>query len=327
MKSNFCLTGLMAMILFLSTSCTALHTYHFGVQDRAAMVPDDFGQTEAVLARAEQSPGAQYCPEKITQAKELAKQGAEVYWSCHNTESSRLLAEARKLAEEAEGCRPPVVEAPPVVAPVAPAPKPEAPTCGLSVSPASIMQGQSATLRWTSQNATECDIQPGIGPVKPEGAADINPSADTTYNLVCSGAGGNANSSAFITVAAPPAPTKEELCMTLHIEYDTAKSIIKPEYYGELEKVANFMKRFPQIKGTIEGYTDNKASAKYNMKLSQRRAEGVVKMLVEKYGIDKSRLAAKGYGLTKPIASNKTAEGRQKNRRTMANFGCVAVEK
>jgi OOP family OmpA-OmpF porin len=189
------------------------------------------------------------------------------------------------------------------------------------------MQGESAKLNWTSQNAMDCDIQPGIGPVKPQGAANIKPSADTTYNLVCSGAGGKANSSASITVAAPPAPTMEELCMTLNIEYDTDKSIIKPPFYGEVEKVSNFMKRFPQIKGTIEGHTDNIATAKYNVKLSQRRAAGVVKMLVEKYGIDKSRLAAKGYGLTKPIASNKTVEGRQKNRRTMANFGCVSVEK
>jgi OOP family OmpA-OmpF porin len=324
MKSNLRLIGFLVMVLFLGTSCASLHSYHFGVQDRAAMVPDDFGQTEDVLAHAEHSPGAQYCPEKIAQAKDLAKQGAEVYWSCHNTESSRLLAEARKLAEEAEGCKSPVVEAPPVVAA---APNPQAPTCTLSVSTVSIMQGQSAVLNWTSQNATGCDIQPGIGPVKPQGAVDIKPTADITYNLVCSGEGGNANSSASITVSAPPAPTKEELCMALHIEYDTAKATIKPEYYSEIERVANFMKRFPQIKGTIEGYTDNIASAKFNMKLSQRRAEGVVKMLEQKYGIDKSRLSAMGYGLTKPIASNKTEEGRQKNRRTVANFGCVSVEK
>jgi OOP family OmpA-OmpF porin len=287
------------------------------------MVPDDFGLTEAAIARAEQSPGAQYCPDKIARAKELARQGAEVYWTCQNTESSRLLAEARKLAEEAESCGPQAAPAPPVVAPP---PKP-VPTCNLSVSPASIKQGETAELSWTSQNATDCDIQPGIGPVKPQGSADIKPSADTTYNLVCSGPGGSANSSAGITVVAPPAPTKEELCMTLHIEYDTDKSIIKPAFYGEVEKVAKFMKRFPQIKGTIEGHTDNVASAEYNVKLSQRRAEGVVKMLVEKYGIDKSRLGAMGYGLTKPIASNKTKEGRQKNRRTIANFGCVTIEK
>ncbi len=313
MKSNFCLTGLMIMVLFLSTSCT---TSHFGVANRAATVPDDFDQTEAVLAQAEQSPGAQYCPEKIAKAKELANKGAEVYWSCHNTESSRLLAEARRLAEGAEKCGPQAV--------VAPVPKPQAPTCSLSVTPASIKKGEPAKLSWTSQNATECDIQPGIGPVKPQGTATIKPSADTTYNLVCSGAGGRADNSAGITVAVP---TKEELCMTLQIEYDTDKAVIKPAYYGEVKKVADFMKRFPQIKGTIEGYTDNIASAKYNLKLSQRRADGVVKMLVGKYGIKLSRLAEKGYGSTRPIADNKTAEGRQKNRRIVANFGCVTIEK
>ena len=119
----------------------------------------------------------------------------------------------------------------------------------------------------------------------------------------------------------------EELCMTLNIEYDNDKSIIKPPYYGEVEKVANFMKRFPEIKGTIEGHTDSNATAKYNVKLSQRRSAGVVKMLVEKYGIDKSRLGAKGYGEAQPIADNKTKAGRQQNRRTVANFGCVSVEK
>ena len=265
--------------------------------------------------------GLSTCPEKIAKAKELANKGAEVYWSCHNTESSRLLAEARRLAEEAEKCELQVVEAPPVVAAM---PKPQAPTCNLSVSPASIKLGESTKLSWTSQNATECDIQPGIGPVKPQGTVNIKPSANTTYKLVCMGADGKADNSAGITVTVP---TKEELCMSLHIEYDTNKSIIKPEYYSEVKKVADFMKKFPQIKGTIEGHTDNIASAKYNVKLSQRRADGVVKMLVGKYGIKLSRLAEKGYGSTRPIADNKTAEGRQKNRRIVANFGCVTIEK
>ncbi len=323
MKSKVCLVGLMIMVLSLGTSC-ALHTYHFGVQNRAATVPDDFGQTEVALAHAEQSPGAQYCPEKIAQARELAKRGAEVYWACQNTESSRLLAEARKLAEEAEGCGPQGAAAPPVVAA---APKSKAPTCDLSVSPASIKQGESAELNWTSQNATECDIQPGIGAVKPQGTVEIRPSADTTYNLVCTGAGGYATKTAPITVAAPASPTMEELCMNLSIEFATAKAIIIPAYYGEVEKVANFMTKYPQTKGTIEGHTDNVGSADYNMKLSQRRAESIVKMLVEKYGIDKSRLTARGYGFARPVATNKTAEGRQKNRRTIANFGCVTVEK
>lgn len=122
----------------------------------------------------------------------------------------------------------------------------------------------------------------------------------------------------------PPAPSaaNEELCMALNIEFDTNQDVIKPEYSTEVEQVAEFMKKNPSAKGTIEGHTDNVGSADYNQNLSQRRAESVVKMLVEKYGISKSRLSAKGYGLTRPIADNKTEEGKKKNRRTVANFGC-----
>jgi OmpA-OmpF porin, OOP family len=319
MKKFFFLPGLMSMILFLCTSC-AMYTQHFGVENMAQMVPDDFGETEVAIAHAEQSEGAKYCPEKIAKAKELAHDGAETYWACHNTESSRLLAEARQLAKDAEGCGPQAAAAPTV---------PEVPACNLSVLPASIMKGQTADLRWSSQYSTKCNIQPGIGPVEPQGHMTITPLADTTYTLTCSGAGGKATSDTNIAVTTPPppAPTMEELCMTLNIEYDNNKAVIKPSSFKEVEKVANFMEKYPQVKGTIEGHTDSVGSAKYNLKLSQRRAESVLNMLVEKYGINKSRLSAKGYGLTRPIADNRTVEGRQKNRRTVANFGCVSVEK
>jgi OmpA-OmpF porin, OOP family len=317
MKKIFYLPSLMSMILFLCTSCT-LHTYHFGVANRAATVPDNFGETEAAIARAEQSEGAKYCPEKIAKAKDLAHDGAEIYWACQNTASSKLLAEARQLAKEAEECGPQVAPPAPVKIP--------APTCNLAVSPTSIIKGKTANLSWSSQNATRCSIKPDIGHVDYQGSMTITPSADTAYTLTCSGEGGKATSDARITVETP-APTMEELCMALHIEFDTDKAVIKPAYFKEVEKVASFMIKYPQVKGTIEGHTDNVASANYNLKLSQRRAESIVTMLVGKYGIDKSRLLAKGYGLTKPIADNKTKEGKQKNRRSVANFGCVSVEK
>ena len=309
MKKFTILPFLMILVLSLCTSCTMYRQY-FGVENRAQYVPADFDETEAVLARAENSPGAKYCPEKIARAKELAHEGAEVYWACRNTESHKLLAEARRLAEEAEQCAPQA------------APAPE---CNLVVSPASIMNGQSANLSWSSQNAKKCYINPDIGPVEPQGSITITPTADTTYTLTCSGDAEKATSKTNIAVTT--APAREELCMNLNIEYDTDKAVIKPAYFPEVEKVANFMKKYPQIKGTIEGHTDSVGGAKYNLKLSQKRAESVVKMLVDKYGIDKSRLTARGYGLTKPIADNKTAVGRQKNRRTMANFGCVTIEK
>lgn len=317
MKMHLPLLGLMVAVLSLSTSCT-YHTYHFGVANRAAMVPDDFGQTEVALAEARQSQGAGYCPEKVAQAEELAHKGAEVYWACRNTESSELLAQARQLAKEAEGCGPKAVAAPP--APV----KMKPPTCNLTVSPSSITKGRTATLSWSSMNSDDCNIQPGIGPVETSGRMDITPRADTAYTLTCTGEGGKATSKTEVKVVVPqpPAPAREDLCMSLKIEFDTDKSEIKPAYFDQVEKVADFMKKYPQLKGTIEGHTDNVGGAGYNQRLSQRRADSVMRMLIDKYGIDRSRLTATGYGLSRPIADNGTKEGRQKNRRTLANFGC-----
>jgi OOP family OmpA-OmpF porin len=75
------------------------------------------------------------------------------------------------------------------------------------------------------------------------------------------------------------------------------------------------MKAYPKTTAVIEGHTDNVGSAEYNQKLSQARANSVRQYLIDNFGIKASRLSAIGYGLTKPIASNDTEEGRQKNRR------------
>jgi outer membrane protein OmpA-like peptidoglycan-associated protein len=93
---------------------------YFGVPNKAIGYPEEFDQTEAAIAKAESSPGARYCPEKITKAKELAKEGVEIYWACRTKEAMKLLSDARALAAEAERC-----QAPPKAAPVAkPAPAP-----------------------------------------------------------------------------------------------------------------------------------------------------------------------------------------------------------
>jgi len=237
------------------------------------------------------------------------------------------------------------VEPPPAPAPVAepaPAPKaiepppapPAAPTATLSVSPAMVTQGQAATLNWKSQNATGCVIQPGIGSVPPQGARAIVPDASTTYNMTCSGAGGTAASAAGITVVTPPpalAPvvkpeaSPERFCSkpaVININFDTNKSDIKPQYEADLNNVGTFLKDFPKAKGEISGHTDNVASKAYNEKLSQARADSVKKYLVNKMGIVAERISAKGYGFSKPVASNKTKAGKAKNRRIEANFTC-----
>jgi outer membrane protein OmpA-like peptidoglycan-associated protein len=93
-----------------------------GVQDRALMAPPEFAQTEAAIAQAERSPGAKQCPDKIAKAKELAKQGIETYWACRTEDALKMLAEARRLAKEAEGCQPPPAPAPKPTPPPPPAP-------------------------------------------------------------------------------------------------------------------------------------------------------------------------------------------------------------
>ncbi len=115
----------------------------------------------------------------------------------------------------------------------------------------------------------------------------------------------------------------ETLTIALDVEFDTAKADIKKKYHDEIGRVAEFLKKYPSVTGSIEGHTDNIGSAEMNKKLSQRRAASVLKYLIEKYGIDKNRLTAVGYGAERPIADNKTAEGRQKNRRTVAKFETV----
>jgi OOP family OmpA-OmpF porin len=119
--------------------------------------------------------------------------------------------------------------------------------------------------------------------------------------------------------AKPP----EHLCMTLQLQFDTDSAVIKPQYQDEIAKVADYMKKYPETTALIEGHTDNVGSFDYNMKLSQKRAESVVDDLVNNFGIDRSRLSAKGYGETRRIAYNSTAEGRQQNRRINVILDCV----
>jgi OOP family OmpA-OmpF porin len=107
------------------------------------------------------------------------------------------------------------------------------------------------------------------------------------------------------------------------VEYATDSAKIDPRYYDELAKVGEYMKKYPTTSAVIEGHTDNTGSAEQNMRLSQLRAENVVNYLKEKFGIESSRLAAKGYGSSRSIAYNNTAEGRRKNRRINAIIDCV----
>lgn len=96
--------------------------------------------------------------------------------------------------------------------------------------------------------------------------------------------------------------------------FDFDKYDVKPRFYAELDAVVKVLNENPSVKIRIEGNTDNIGTPKYNMGLSERRANSVKAYLV-KAGIDESRLSTIGYGLTRPIATNATDEGRALNRR------------
>jgi len=108
----------------------------------------------------------------------------------------------------------------------------------------------------------------------------------------------------------------------LAIHFDTNKADIKAKYFDELKNIGDFLMYFPKAKGEISGHADSTGGKAFNVKLSQKRADSVKKYLVDTFNVDTDRITTKGYGESKPIASNKTKAGRAKNRRMEANFTC-----
>lgn len=99
------------------------------------------------------------------------------------------------------------------------------------------------------------------------------------------------------------------------ILFDLSKATIRDESHDALESIGDIMNKYPETKFHLGGYTDSSGSAAYNEKLSRKRAASVRDYLVDKEGVDSDHITSEGYGEKNPIATNKTAAGRQKNRR------------
>jgi outer membrane protein OmpA-like peptidoglycan-associated protein len=128
-------------------------------------------------------------------------------------------------------------------------------------------------------------------------------------------------------VAGPPDPDptkngcpkarieRDQIVITERVEFETDSAKLLDSSTGILIAVLNVLQEHPELtKVLVEGHTDNVGGAVYNKGLSERRAKSVVKWLVE-HGIDGTRLLDAGFGLTRPIDTNDTAAGRQRNRR------------
>ncbi|TWI76870.1 OOP family OmpA-OmpF porin [Desulfobotulus alkaliphilus] len=98
------------------------------------------------------------------------------------------------------------------------------------------------------------------------------------------------------------------------LTFGTASNVIESQYHGILDEVVAVLRRNPDLKIEVAGYTDSRGSDAYNRRLSRERATAVRDYFVRK-GIDGARLRVVGYGPDNPIADNDTAEGRARNRR------------
>ena len=101
---------------------------------------------------------------------------------------------------------------------------------------------------------------------------------------------------------------------TRNIEFDVGKSTIRPESFRIVNKIATLMKEHPDLAFRIEGHTDSDGTAEANQALSESRSEAIKAALI-KFGIAETRLYTKGWGESKPIATNATSEGKRQNRR------------
>ena len=121
----------------------------------------------------------------------------------------------------------------------------------------------------------------------------------------------------------PVASADQQYCSVLDIQFDVNEDQMQREDKEKLRVVGTFLTKYPDTTAQIEGHTDDVGTPQDNMRLSRRRAESVVSYLESNFPISASRLTAVGYGDTRPVADNRTQEGKRLNRRIDAVMACV----
>src|SRR3954464_2731810 len=126
-----------------------------------------------------------------------------------------------------------------------------------------------------------------------------------------------------VLVVVPIVAKTQQYCSILDIQFEINQKTVQRESEEKIDKVALFMKKYPNTTAVIGGHSDEVGSAPDNMVLSERRAASVVTYLVDRGGIARSRLKSVGYGETRPIADNSTEAGKRLNRRINAIIACA----
>jgi peptidoglycan-associated lipoprotein len=238
------------------------------------------------------------------------------------TRTRALLGTLLAVIALSAACKKPVVQAPPPPPPPVVAP-PARPTVTLQASSTFIQKGESATLTWSSTNATTLNLSPGVGNVAAEGSTRVTPADSTTYTITATGPGGTADANVRISVTAPPPPApvvREPSIQELFDKgvkdayFDFDKADVRTDARDALSQTAQFLRSYPQVKVVVEGHCDERGSTEYNLALGDRRAAAAKQFLVS-LGIPADRMETVSYGKEKPFCSASTEECWQQNRR------------
>jgi peptidoglycan-associated lipoprotein len=206
----------------------------------------------------------------------------------------------------------------------------------LTAEPSTIEKGQSVTLSWSSQNATDLDLQPAVGKVQASGSSSVTPQDSTTYTLTATGPGGTQSATARVTVTVPPPPppppppvaeVTEDQLFNQNVKdafFDYDKATIRADAETALTGDAAFLKEHQSIKFTVEGKCDDRGSEEYNLGLGDRRATAAKNFLVNA-GVTADRISTISYGKSRPVEgcdqSGKAEDCWQQNRVDHFHYG------
>lgn len=203
-----------------------------------------------------------------------------------------------------------------------PSPPPAAtPSATLAAAPDVIQQGQSTTLTWQTQNATDIMIS-GLGMVPASGSRSIAPGSSTTYTLTAKGPGGTQDASTRVTVN-PVATAQSQATETeadlfgknvKDVFFDFNKADIHGEETSIAQADAQFLNQHPDVKVVVEGHCDDRGSEEYNLALGSSRANSLKEALTTS-GVSADRISVMSYGKEKPFCSSDDEECWQQNRR------------
>jgi peptidoglycan-associated lipoprotein len=208
-----------------------------------------------------------------------------------------------------------------------PPPPPPPVTATLSANPGNIQSGQSSTLTWSTQNAT--DVTLDGNKVDPNGSQSVSPRQTTTYHLTAKGAGGTQDATASITVVQPtptptpiptPVPTPpppddtaifNQSVQNIYFDYD--KADLRPESVQTLARAAEAIKQHPNWLVQIDGNCDERGSTEYNLALGARRAAAAQQALIQD-GVTSNQLRTHSNGKENPVCTESNEECWQRNR-------------